>query len=153
MKEFNGRMIVSLIGAVIFLFALMGRAFITSIGDMYIAPKVEMYIGKVVDVDKNRTYYLDTEGRKVYEYTTNFVVENGNETLNFTSKKYDDYMKIKVNNQIRFFKYKDKYALSQEEFTLPPVLKNVLTILIIVGGVLGIYPWMPDRYGNRHRSY
>lgn len=155
MREFNIKLAISLVGAVIFLFALMGRSFFSSINDMFIAPKVEMYIATIVDVDKHISHFVDSEGKKYAVYTTNYTVEFTDGRINLTSKKYNDYKNLAKNDKIQIYKYDDKYSLTRDEFGLPPVLKIVFVILMFIGAAMGVFPWMPeDRYGvHRYNSW
>lgn len=154
--RFNGKMIISVVGIAIFLFAVIGRAFITSIGDIVIAPKVEMYVARVLDASKEKNYYKDTRGRTYTEYNTKLTLDLGDQVINLESNERKIYDQADINIDMKVFKYKDKYALLQEEFTLPKTLKIVLDAMIVVGLCLGFFPIVSSeagRYGRRRRYW
>ena len=140
---FNVKIVISVIGAIIFLTALMGRAFFTAINDIIVTPNIEIYVATIVDVNKDKTYFKDEDGKTYVTYTTNVVLEVEGENIELTSHSYDYYKNLKVRDKVRIYKYKDTYALTSEEFSIPPVLKVVLTVLMFLGAAMGIVPWFP----------
>lgn len=142
MNDDRGLRIISVFGLSILVLAILGRAFITSIADMIILPNTEMFVAKVVDVERYTTYHPptgdDLSGHT--EYFTNLTLDTGEATVTLQSNSQAMYESADINQDMKVFKYKDKYALSQEDINLPKAVNVALYVLMAVGGFMGFLP-------------
>lgn len=148
------RMIFIVIGAVMFMIALLARSFLMPINDYFIGPKIERCKGIVVDVNKYKyggNQSVTAPPGTAMSCDIWYTVDVDGDETEFLSHDINLYDHINVNSEVNLFRYEGKYALTKDELLTPDAQKIALNYITGIGAaiaILAIIPWGKESHNE-----